>query len=62
MTPVDLRAKVIEQANRLLNHAWVLGVDYETRAVIEAQRNLFALDDKALDMLYRHLPPAMRTE
>lgn len=46
----------------LLNHAWVLGIDYDTRAIVEAQRNLFAVDDKALDQLYRHLPPLLRSE
>lgn len=62
MTRAELRASVIEGANKLLNHAWVLGIDLESRTIIEAERNLFALDDRALDDLYRQLPPAMRTE
>lgn len=62
MTRAELRTRVVEEANKLLNHAWVLGIEYETRIVIEAQRNLFALDDVCLNALYHQLPPALRSE
>lgn len=60
MTKTDLRTLIVEQANRALNHAWVLGLSQHDRAVIEAQRDLFASDDTVLDLLYARLPQSMK--
>lgn len=61
MTRQEMREQIIEDCNLALHYARGVRIDNKQKAIITAQRDLFAEDDEVLDRLYERIPANLRS-